>query len=307
MRKLLPLLKDMLQLLLAYPGWLVAAIASTILVSAAEPSLAWFGKTVIDDFKKGRVDLQESLLRYVLSLGGLLLGLGILKFSDKLIDKVYEVRLILKLQQTYLDRRTSQDEAIDISRILYDCNRAKPGLDILHRDSWKIISQTISVVVWQLTLAPAWLPALLIAVVPPTLVGFLFGPYVQRISHNLLRTQGNLAACTQPERRAEFTAHQESFFRHTLRMEILKALSGNLMDLLTWIGLLILILLSGVLPALGLIPKQVEAGDLALFYVNLGLLSKPLNEIVKVYNKAQESYPALVRVLQPSKEEAKIL
>jgi ABC-type multidrug transport system fused ATPase/permease subunit len=70
------------------------------------------------------------------------------------------------------------------------------------------------------------------------------------------------------------------------------------MDLVTWFGLFILVLASSVLH-LGLLPKQIEAGDLALFFVNLNLLSKPLAEIVKVYNKSREAYPALVRVLRP--------
>ena len=83
-------------------------------------------------------------------------------------------------------------------------------------------------------------------------------------------------------------------------MEIIKSATENLMDLLTWFGLLFLILLSGVLPNIGLIPRQIEVGNLALFAVNLNLLGKPLAGIVKVYNKAQECCPALLRVLQPN-------
>ncbi|MGI0493777.1 hypothetical protein ACN4EG_18500 [Alkalinema pantanalense CENA528] len=306
MRHLLPLFKDMVRLLLTYPGWLAAAILSTIVVAAVEPSMAWLGKTIVNELKKGDIDLQASLFRYALSFGALLFGLGLLKFADKVIDKVYEVRLILALQCTYLDRRSQAQESADIPRILYDCNRAKPGLDILHKDGWKIISQTISVIIWQLNLAPAWLPALLIAVIPPTLLGFFFGPYVQRASQGLLRTQSQLANCTSDERRSEFRQHQNTFLRQTLKLEVFKSATENLMDLLTWAGLLTLILLAGILPHLGLLPQQIDAGDLALFYVNLNLLSKPLTEIVKVYNKARESYPALQRVLQPEKPEVLI-
>lgn len=84
-------------------------------------------------------------------------------------------------------------------------------------------------------------------------------------------------------------------------MEIFKSSTEILMDLVTWFGLLMLVLVSSVFH-LGLLPNQIEAGDLALFVVNLNLLSKPLGEIVKVYNKGREAYPALMRVLRPDNQ-----
>lgn len=292
------LLLDMMRILLTYPQWLAAAILSTIVVSALEPSIAWMGKKVVDDLKKGSVDLNASLGNYILVFGGLLLGLGLIKFGDKLIDKIYEARLIICLQRTYLQRRREERSAEDISHILYHCNRAKPGLDIIHKDSWKIFSQTISVIIWQLTLAPAWLPALLIAVIPPILIGFVFGRFIQKSSLKMLTAQENIAASTTQAKRLEFIKHQESFFHHAIRLEVFKSGTEILMDLLTWFGLLVLVILSTVFHV-GVVPKEIQAGDLVLFWGNLNLLSKPLGDIVKVYNKGRESYPALVRVLRP--------
>jgi ABC-type multidrug transport system fused ATPase/permease subunit len=292
---------DMLRVLLIYPQWLVAAIISTIVVSALEPSLAWMGKKVVDDFKKGNVDVNSSLMNYILVFGGLLLGLGLIKLGDKIIDKIFETRLIICLQRTYLQRRKKECDSEDISHILYHCNRAKPGLDIIHKDSWKIVSQTISVIIWQLTLAPAWLPALLIAVIPPVLIGFIFGQFIQTASLKMLTAQENIAASTTEAKRLELIEHQESFYRHTIRLEMFKSGTEILMDLLTWFGLLVLVLLSSVLHV-GVVPKEIQAGDLVLFWGNLNLLSKPLGDIVKVYNKAREAYPALLRVLRPTSE-----
>ncbi len=134
-----------------------------------EPSLAWLSKTVIDDLKKGKGDLDASLLHYGMVFGGLLLGLGILKFGDKLIDKIYELKLVICLQRLYLQRRPEDRGVEDISRVIFDCEKSKVGLDIIHKDAGRIIFQTIAVIVWQFSLAPQWLPALLIAVVPPFL------------------------------------------------------------------------------------------------------------------------------------------
>ncbi|TAF10477.1 MAG: ABC transporter ATP-binding protein [Nostocales cyanobacterium] len=292
------LVVDMLKVLLTYPQWLAAAIISTIVVSALEPSLAWMGKKVVDDLKKGNIDLNSSLTNYIVVFGGLLIGLGLIKFGDKLIDKIYETKLIICLQRTYLQRRETERDAEDISHILYHCNRAKPGLDIIHKDGWKIVSQTISVIVWQLTLAPAWLPALLIAVLPPILIGFIFGQFIQKSSLKMLTAQENIAASTPEAKKLELIAHQESFFHHSIRLEIVKSGTEILMDLLTWFGLLVIVILASVFH-LKIVPQDIQAGDLVLFWANLNLLSKPLGDIVKVYNKARESYPALMRILRP--------
>ncbi|PMB04320.1 hypothetical protein CEN49_21020 [Fischerella thermalis CCMEE 5273] len=293
------LVLDMLRILLTYPHWLAAAVVSTIIVAALEPSLSWMGKKVVDDLKQGGTDINASLVNYILVFGGLLFGLGLIKFGDKLIDKIYEARLIICLQRTYLQRRNQERDAEDISHILYHCNRAKPGLDIIHKDSWKIISQTISVVIWQLNLAPKWLPALLIAVIPPILIGLIFGQFIQKASLKMLTAQESIAASTTEAKKLELIEHQELFFRHTIQLEVFKSGTEILIDLITWFGLLVLVLLSSVFH-IGVVPKEVQAGDLVLFWGNLNLLSKPLGDIVKVYNKAREAYPALIRVLRPS-------
>lgn len=295
------ILWDMFQVLLTYPGWFAASILSTIVVVSLEPSLAWFSKKVVDDLKKGNVDLDASLLQYGMIFGGLLLGLGLLKFGDKLIDKIYELKLVIRLQRLYLQRRTQDRGVEDISRVIFDCEKSKAGLDIIHKDAGKIIFQTISVIVWQFSLAPQWLPALLIAVFPPILVGFLFGSLIQRASLNRLRAQQAIASSTGVHQQSEFQQSQHQFFRSTLRMEVFKSSTEILMDLVTWFGLLMLVLASSVFQ-LGLLPQQIEAGDLSLFVVNLNLLSKPLGEIVKVYNKGREAYPALLRVLRPENQ-----
>ncbi|MBF2065432.1 MAG: ABC transporter ATP-binding protein [Calothrix sp. C42_A2020_038] len=289
---------DMMRVLLSYPKWFVAAIISTIIVAAVEPSFAWFAKTVVDDLKKVNNDISAYLPKYIIMFGGLLLGMGILKFADKIIDKTFETLLIISLQRTYLQRRGQERGAEDISRILFDSNRAKAGLDIIHKDSWRIISLTISVIIWQFNLAPQWLPALFIAVLPPVLIGFLFGKYLQQASLNMLTIQGNIAASTSDDKRSELFAHQKSFLRQVIRLEAFKGGSEILMNLLSWFGLLIIAILAFVFDS-GIIPKNIQAGDLVLFWTNLNLLSKPLNDIIKVYNKARESYPALIRILRP--------
>lgn len=297
-KHLISLSKDMVQVLLLHPFWLAASIISTVLSVAFEPSLAWIGKTFVDQLKSRDTVLNETLMNDVLIFAGVLIGLGILKFGDKILNKIYDLRLTIGLQRTYLQRQPEDLGGEDISRILYDCDQAKQGMDILYKDAWKIVTGTISVVIWQLTLAPEWLPALIFAVLPPILIVFVFGRFIQKISQELLQLQGKIASSTSDNQKLELFAHQESFFKQTIRLEFIKKGAEVIIDLLTWVGLLLLILLASIFD-FGLLPRQIQAGDLALFAVNLNLLSKPIGEIGKVYNKGREAYPALLRILQP--------
>jgi ABC-type multidrug transport system fused ATPase/permease subunit len=292
------LLKDMFRVLLTYPGWFAASILSTVVVVALEPSLAWVGKNFVDDLKKSSVEIEALLPNYILLFGGLLLGLGLIKFGDKMVDKIYELKLVIRLQRLYLERRGEDRGAEDISRVIIDTEKAKAGLDIIHKDVGKIVFQTISVIIWQFTLAPEWLPALLIAVLPPMLIGFIFGRYIQRASLGRLMAQQTISTSTSETKRLELHLSQDMFMKQTIRLEIFKSSTEVLISLVTWFGLFILVLLDSVFQ-LSLIPKAMQAGDLLLFISNLNLLSKPLGEIVKVYNKGREAYPALLRVFRP--------
>ncbi|YAF95553.1 MAG: ABC transporter ATP-binding protein [Nodularia sp. CChRGM 3473] len=295
----LSLTRNILLVIFRHPYWLAASIISTIIHAALEPSLAWIGKTFVEQLQADGDAVGSSLMEYALVFGGLIVGLGVTKFGNQILNKIYESRLIIGLQRAYLELRGKERGGEDVSRLLYDCEQAKKGLDILYKDSWKIVSQTISVVVWQLTLAPSWLPALFLTVIPPLFLVFTFGRLIQGASREILSLQGKIANTTNRKKMLELFNHQEEFFRHAVRLEFFKSGAEVLMELLTWIGLLLLIMLALIFD-LGILPRNIQAGDLALFAVNLNLLAKPLGEIVKVYNKGRESYPAVVRVLQPN-------
>lgn len=294
----LELVHEVFQVILSYPLWLLLSILSTILHAALAPSLAWIGKSFVDDLQKPDTALQGSLLEYAVVFGGVIAGLAVVKFGNQILNKIYESRLIIVIQRRYLERRGTSRGAEDVSRLLYDTERAKKGLDIIYKDSWSIVSQMVSVIVWQLSLAPQWLPALILAVVPPMALVLLFGPWIQQASLEILGLQGQIAGSTGRDRQLQLFRHQEAFFRYGVRLEALKAGAEVMMDLLTWLGLLLLVALALVIN-LDILPQEITAGDLALFAVNLNLLSKPLGDVVKVYNKGRESYPAVLRVLRP--------
>jgi ABC-type multidrug transport system fused ATPase/permease subunit len=225
-------------------------------------------------------------------------GLSLLDFLNKVLNRAYDLRQIISLQRTYLERRGQEQGAQDISRILFDCQQAKPGLDIIYKDSWNIIAGTASVIIWQLKLAPQWAPALLIGVIPPVLIVLTFGRFIQKASLNVLKLQGKIAASTSVQKKLALFAHQESFFRQSVRLELFMSGTDMIMNLVKWSGLLLLVLISLVFH-LGLLPQEIKAGDLILFAMNMDTLSKPLGDVGRLYSKVRQTYPALLRVLQP--------
>lgn len=297
------LFQDMVQVLMRHPLWLSLSIGSTVLSVALEPSLALLGRNFVNQLRDDSTPLDDALMRYALVFGGVLVGLGLIQFGDKVLNKVYDLRLTIALQRTYLERRRQEHDTQDIARLLYDCDQAKDGMDILYKDAWKIVTGAVSVLVWQFNLAPEWLPALILSVLPPVLIVLAFGHWIQRASLELMQLQSRIAASTDDAHRLQLFAHQETFFRRTIRLEFFKKGSEVLIDLLAWIGLLAVIVLAS-LWNIALLPQEVQAGDLALFAVNLNLLSKPMGDIGKVYNKGREAYPALLRVLQPDRATA---
>ena len=292
------LLRDMLRVLLAYPYWLTASILSTVLNAALAPSQAWLWRDFVDGMKaSGSVD-GSILFKYVFLFGGIHAGLGLLRLLDRVLNRAYDLRQIIHLQRTYLARRQQEQDAQDISRLLFDCDRAKGGLDLIYKDSWQIVAGIVSVLIWQLKLAPAWIPALIVGTVPPVLIVFVFGGWIQKASSNILQLQSRIAASTRDVEKQALFKNQESFFHQSVKLELFMSSTDTVMEVAKWLCLLVLVLVNAVFH-LELLPREVHPGDLVLFAMNMDSLSKPLGDVGRLYSKVRQTYPALLRVLQP--------
>ncbi|MBP5975156.1 ABC transporter ATP-binding protein [Brasilonema sp. CT11] len=295
--KLASLFVDMLRVLLTHPYWLTASIISTVVNAALAPSQAWLWKKFLDNIKASGVD-SSVFLKYVLVFGGLHAILGLLGLIDKVLNRAYDLRQVIKLQRTYLERRQQEEGSQDISRLLFDCDKAKGGLDLIYKDSWHIVAGIVSVLIWQLRLAPQWIPALIMGTVLPVLLVFAFGRFIQSASQNILHLQSRIAASTSEREKLELFSHQESFFRQSVKLEFFLSGTDTVMEVMKWLGLLLLIVISLVFH-LKLLPEEIKPGDLILFAMNIDSLSKPVGDFGKLYSKARQAYPALRRVLQP--------
>ncbi|RMF10921.1 MAG: ABC transporter ATP-binding protein [Alphaproteobacteria bacterium] len=279
--------------------WSIGILLVTLAGHAAlEPSSAWITKTVLDAVKNTGATIEQVILRHGLLFVAIMGGLTLLKFGEKIANKAVEIRLIITLQRVYLERRTEEHTANDVSQILYGCELAKKGIEVVYKDAWKIIVTTVSVLAWQVNLGAQWIPLMLMSLVPSLLLVWFFGPPIQRMSHGILDLQARLAASTGRAANGTFTRHQEHWFRKALWLEVLKWFADDALDILMWVFLALLVLIAYVF-GLGILPADIELGGAAAFLINVKLLAKPLGDIGKVYTKWREAYPAATRVFAP--------
>lgn len=276
--------------------WVIGVLLIALAGQAAlEPASAWITKEVLNSVQNAGTTVEDVVRTFAVPVLLILGGLVVLKFAEKVTNKAVEVRLIISLQRIYLERRQEEHAARDVSQVLYGCEQAKKGLEVIYKDAWKIGAATISVLVWQVSLGAQWIPLMLLAVIPSLMLVWFFGPPIQRLSLHILDLQTELAATTGRAENGTFASHQESWFRMALVLEVFKWLADDALDVIMWTFLAVIILVAYFLD-LGILPDVIEIGGAAAFIINLKLLAKPLGDIGKVYTKWREAYPAASRV-----------
>ncbi|MCL7931669.1 hypothetical protein [Halomonas llamarensis] len=276
-------------------GVLLAALAGK---AALEPASAWITKRVFEIAGEPGFEVPDLVSDLGLLFVAIMAGITLFDFVEKLANKAVEVRLIITFQRLYLDGRQDEHGARDISQVIYGCEQAKKAAEVLYKESWKITVSIISVLVWQVSLGPEWIPLMLLSIIPALALAWGFGPGIQWLSSSILDLQSLLAHTTPRAGRAEFDQHQESWFRHSLMLELRKWIVEDGLNIVMWTTLVALILVSWKFD-LWLLPDEVALGGTAAFAINARLLAKPLGDIGKVYSRWREAYPAASRVFKP--------
>lgn len=269
--------------------------------AALQPSFAWMSKQLFDTIEKGITEPLILFKNHGTLFIAVSLGLITIKFGEKILNKMVETRLIIDLQRTYMARRRSSCPASDVSQILYGSEVAKKGFEAIYKETWKIVTGTGSVLIWQLSLGAKWIPLMVLSVIPSIIFVWFFGVNIQQTSNDILNHQSGIAASTNGNRIKRLQYHQERFFKSVLKFEFFKWCAEEAMDIVMWATLALLVV-SAWYFNLGLLPENVALGGLAAFLVNLKLLAKPLGDIGKVYTKWREAYPALQRGFYPDSE-----
>lgn len=289
---------DVWGVLAASPFWLVAHVATLAALGALEPGAAWVAKDAVGALEKAQGTLADLALPNASLYLAIALGLALLRLAEHLSNKVYEATVVFALQRVLLRRRPEVRPGEDATRMVYDCIEAKKALSPLYTNLWRDLCKLAAVALWQLSLAPAWLPALGLSLLPPV-VGILgLAPHVQKAKRRVLEDNCRVTAHAPEGVTDGLLRSQRRLLGRFVRLEAWTGGMEALIRLSAWPFLLALVLVCRALD-LPLMPARLAMGDLAAVLVGLALLQKPVVELGKSYVTLRGNWPALMRSLYP--------
>lgn len=297
------LLKEMLHVMLRHPWLLAFVILPNVISPAIAPVQAWLAKEVLNRIAKGEHSFMlVDLLTYAPIAVGIFLGLSVLQVAEKLTNRMLDERLLIDLQRGWFDRRGDGCVGEHVACSLNDCKNAIKILDLFQNEFWVALIGLPAVLIWQLSLAPELLPALLVAGFLPFLASLAFGAFIQQYSHGGLHLVASVSSSVAQGDRVKLHREQEKFYVNRIKFELSKQGSEVISDFAFWVALVLVLLLSSS-GVLRLMPDELTASQIGVFLVNLKLLNKPLQSLTKVHNKFREGWPAVRRVLRPQDEQ----
>lgn len=297
------LFRELFGVLLLHPWLLAVTILPNVVRPALEPMKAWITGGVVDELTAGSgTYLVEELLPYAPLAVGVFLGLGMLKMWEKITNRMLDDRLLIELQRVWFARRHIADPGEQVARGINDCENARKPLDLFQKELWLASVGLPAVLIWQFSLGPALLPALLVAALPPFLISLGFGRLIGRASYLALASLASVGSAIGSGDTHNMRSHQEQFYRHRVRFEWWKQSSEIVAEFAAWAGLAVVLVMSAT-GVWRLIPESVTAGQISMFLVNLRLIIEPLKNITDVYIKMREGWPAVRRVLRPGLDE----
>ncbi|TCT12473.1 hypothetical protein EDC22_102158 [Tepidamorphus gemmatus] len=280
---------------------LLAASAGSILISwvvlaaiaALSPAVGWMGKQMIDGLEGAGGGLLDILLINGWQFGLLFTALKLLEVLDKPVGKWVESRLVIGLQDSYLARRREACPTDDAAQMLYGADEAKKGLKIVIDDVPKLVFTLASVGLWQMALAPEWLPFMTLAIVPSLLwLWLLIGP-VQASAERALAAQIAIAGATDGAARSGLSQAQRRWLVASVIIDAFKGLGEKGLVWLIWaafVGSVLAFLLAFPDTTLG---RDMSPGEFVVTMVNLSLLVDPLSRLGKIAMHMAQARPAL--------------
>ncbi|MBN8626174.1 MAG: ABC transporter ATP-binding protein [Planctomycetes bacterium] len=279
-------------------GWLVAAVATSTAYGLLEPVQGLVVKRVVDGLRSPAADAAAIVYAAMPQYAAILLGLGLLSFVEKYLKGVYDPRLVFELQRRYLERRPRIDEPVDVTRLQYDCMYGRKALEVFARDVVRIVSTVAVALGFQSAFAPQWLPALALITASVAAATLVTGIAVTRSNQRMFDAVEPVARCVRAKHTGRLEKRQQVLYRRIRSREAWMGASEVVVQLLLWGGCLAVIGFAS--RKAGSDSPEADLGGLALFVANLQIISRPLVEIGKAYNKFCSNIPALRRTLFPT-------
>ena len=298
------LIWELLTMMLAHPWLLALTVLPNIVTPAIAPVQAWFAKEVLLEISQGeRLFSLVELLTYTPYAIAIFLGLSLLHIVEKVTNRMYDDRLLIDVQRRWFEIRGDGDPGNHVAKATNDCKNVVKLFDLAQKDMWVVLVGVPAVLIWQTTLSPELLPALLVSALVPFLASLTFGTLIQRLSHTGLVLFGSVSSAVADGDRLKLHREQEKLYSNRIRFELYKQASEAISDFAFWVSLVFLLImsLSGLWK---LLPEQLSAVQIGVFLDNLKLLNQPLSAVTKMHNKIRECWPSVRRALRPHETRA---
>lgn len=293
------LLRELAALMLAHPWLLALTVLPNIISPAVAPVQAWLAKEVLQEISQNeRLFSLVELLAYAPYAIAVFVGLTLLHIVEKVTNRMYDDRLLIDVQRRWFEIRGEDCAGAHVAKATNDCRNVVKLFDLAQKEIWVVIVGVPAVLIWQLTLAPEMLPALLVSALVPFAASLAFGAIIQRLSHRGMILISGVSSAVAQGNRQRLHEEQEKLYVNRVKFELTKQVSEAIGEFAFWLSLvfLLLISLSGIWP---LLPPELTAAQIGVFLVNLKLLNQPLSAITKMHNKIRESWPSVRRTLRP--------
>lgn len=293
------LLRELAAMMLAHPWLLALTVLPNIVSPAIAPVQAWLAKEVLQEVSQGeRLFPLAELLGYAPYAIVIFLGLTSLHVVEKVTNRMYDDRLLIDVQRRWFEIRGDGCAGDHVAKATNDCKNVVKLFDLAQKEIWVVIIGVPAVVIWQITLSPELLPALLVSAFVPFIGSLAFGALIQNLSHRGLVLLSGVSSAIAQGNRKRMHEEQEKLYVNRVKFELTKQVSEAIGDFAFWLSLVFLLLvsLSGIWR---LLPAELTAAQIGVFLVNLKLLNQPLSAITKMHNKIRESWPSVRRALRP--------
>lgn len=293
------LLRELVVMMVAHPWLLALTVLPNIITPAIAPVQAWLAKEVLQEISEGqRLFALSELLGYAPYAICIFLGLTSLHIVEKVTNRMYDDRLLIDVQRRWFEIRGEGCAGDHVAKATNDCKNVVKLFDLAQKEIWVVVVGVPAVLIWQVTLAPEMLPALLVAAVVPFVASLAFGAIIQQLSHSGLILLSGVSSAIAQGNRKRLHEEQERLYVNRIKFELTKQVSEAISDFAFWLSLVFLLLvsLSGLWQ---LLPPELTAAQIGVFLVNLKLLNQPLSAVTKMHNKIRESWPSVRRALRP--------
>lgn len=131
-----------------------------------------------------------------------------------------------------------------VAKATNDCKNVVKLFDLAQKDLWVVLIGVPAVLLWQTSLSPEMLPALLVSAIVPFAASLAFGALLQQLSHKGLMLFSSVSSAVAQGNRRRLHEEQEKLYVNRIKFELSKQLSEVISDFAFWIALVFLLLVS---------------------------------------------------------------